>query len=63
VETATVGLCAGVRKLPSQVYERDIFFYNPESLPKDGVIKNEHWLPFGASNGGLLAVDFQDSGR
>jgi hypothetical protein len=31
VESGTVGPCTGVRKLPSQVYEKDVFIYNPES--------------------------------
>ncbi|MGD0922814.1 MAG: hypothetical protein ABSA70_13765 [Terriglobia bacterium] len=39
VESGTVGLCTGIRKLPSQVYEKDVFFYNPESLPEDRVVK------------------------
>jgi hypothetical protein len=39
VEAGTVGPCSGVRKLPSQVYEKDIFFYNPQSIPDDGIIK------------------------
>jgi hypothetical protein len=31
VESGTVGHCTGVRKLPSQVYEKDVFVYNPDS--------------------------------
>ncbi len=31
VESGTVGCCTGVRKLPSQVYEKNLFIYNPES--------------------------------
>ena len=31
VESGTLGFCTGVRKLPSQVYEKDVFIYNPES--------------------------------
>ena len=41
VEAGTVGLCTGVRKLPCQVYEKDIFFYNPESIPEDGIIQKD----------------------
>jgi hypothetical protein len=29
VESGTVGYCTGVRKLPSQVYEKEIFIYDP----------------------------------
>jgi hypothetical protein len=32
VEAGTVGFCTGVRKLPSQVYEKEIFIYNPTSI-------------------------------
>lgn len=41
VESGTVGVCTGVRKLPSQVYEKDIFFYNPASLPDNGVVRKD----------------------
>ena len=41
VESGTVGICTGARKLPSQVYEKTIFFYNPESSPSDGIVRNE----------------------
>lgn len=34
VESGTVGFCTGVRKLPSQVYEKDVFIYNPTSVAK-----------------------------
>jgi hypothetical protein len=30
VEAGTVGMCTGVRRLPSQVYEKDLIFYSPE---------------------------------
>lgn len=36
-----LGVCTGVRKLPSQVGEKDIFPYNPESLPDNGPFKND----------------------
>jgi hypothetical protein len=29
VEAGTAGMCTGVRELPSQVYEKVLFFYNP----------------------------------
>jgi hypothetical protein len=32
VEAGTVGMCTGFRRLPSQVYEKEIFFYNPEQV-------------------------------
>jgi hypothetical protein len=32
VESGTVGLCTGIRRLPSQVYEKDVFVYNPSSI-------------------------------
>lgn len=32
VEAGTVGFCTGTRKLPSQVYEKDIFIYDPTSI-------------------------------
>jgi hypothetical protein len=32
VETGTVGYCTGMRKLPSQVYEKDIIVYNPARM-------------------------------
>jgi len=41
VEAGTVGFCTGARKLPSQVYEKDVFFYDPRSLPDDGVVKKD----------------------
>src|ERR1700730_4869738 len=41
VEAGTVGFCTNVRKLPSQIYEQDVVFYNPESLPKDGVVSKD----------------------
>jgi len=41
VEAETVGFCTGVRKLPSQMYEQDVFFYNPESVPKDGFVSKD----------------------
>jgi len=31
-ESGTIGYCAGIKNLPSQVYENDVFIYNPESL-------------------------------
>lgn len=31
VESGTVGLSTGIRKLPSQIYEKDILIYNPTS--------------------------------
>jgi hypothetical protein len=31
VEAGTAGLCTGHRSLPSQIYEKDVFIYNPES--------------------------------
>jgi hypothetical protein len=30
VEAGTAGYCTGVRKLPSQVYENDLFIYDPD---------------------------------
>lgn len=36
VASGTVGLCTGVRKLPSQVYEKDIFIYDPGSAAVEG---------------------------
>jgi len=33
VEAGTMGFSTGHRKLPSQVYEHDVFFYNPEKSP------------------------------
>ena len=41
VEAGWVGHCTGFRKLPSQVYEKDIFFYNPVTIPESGGIGNE----------------------
>jgi hypothetical protein len=35
VEAGTVGMCTGIRRLPSQVYEKDIFFYSPEQVSAD----------------------------
>jgi hypothetical protein len=35
VESGSVGYCTGVRKLPSQVYEKDLFIYNPESCSEE----------------------------
>lgn len=32
VEVGTIGMCTGIRRLPSQVYEKDIIFYSPERL-------------------------------
>jgi len=32
VEAGTVGFCGGIRNLPSQVYEKDIFIYDPTSI-------------------------------
>lgn len=39
VEAGTVGFCTGVRTLPSQIYEKDVIVYNPESFPADGVLR------------------------
>ncbi len=37
VETGTVGFATGVRILPSQLYEKQVFFYSPNNLAlKDG---------------------------
>ncbi len=36
VDSGTIGFCNGKRKLPSQVYEKDIFIYNPRCFKKDG---------------------------
>lgn len=41
VQTGTVGFCTGARKLPSQVYEKDVFFYDPRSLPDNGVVTKD----------------------
>ncbi len=41
VEAGTVGFCTGVRQLPSQIYEQDVIFYNPESVPKDGTVSKD----------------------
>jgi hypothetical protein len=32
VESGTVGFCTGTKKLPSQVYEKDIIVYDPSSI-------------------------------
>jgi hypothetical protein len=37
VEAGSVGYSTGLMKLPSQVYEKDIFFYNPAPHPEVGV--------------------------
>src|SRR5208337_3816790 len=37
VEAGTTGLCSGVRKLPSQVYEKALFFYDPEGAHAAGI--------------------------
>jgi hypothetical protein len=34
VESGTAGFCTGVRHLPSQIYEKDIFIYNPSYVQK-----------------------------
>jgi len=36
VEAGTVGLASGKRSLPSQVYEKDVFFYSPTKLAMRG---------------------------
>jgi hypothetical protein len=41
VEAGTVGFCTGVRKLPSQVYEKAVFFCDPTSIPTDKVFRTE----------------------
>jgi len=41
VEAGTVGFCTGVRKLPSQMYEQDVFFYNPEPIPKNEFVTTD----------------------
>ena len=40
VESGTVGACTGVRKLPSQVYEKDVFVYNPTEVLNVGRVIN-----------------------
>lgn len=37
VESGTVGFCTGIRNLPSQVYEKQVFIYNPSwiATPKE----------------------------
>lgn len=35
VDSGTIGFCNKERQLPSQVYEKDIFIYNPRSFKKD----------------------------
>ncbi len=35
VSSGTIGFCDKKRQLPSQVYEKDIFIYNPRSFKKD----------------------------
>ncbi len=35
VDSGTIGFCNKKRQLPSQVYEKDIFIYNPRSFKKD----------------------------
>jgi len=35
VNSGTIGFCNKKRQLPSQVYEKDIFIYNPRSFKKD----------------------------
>src|ERR1700677_607063 len=42
VESGTVGRSTNVRKLPSQVYEKNIFFYNPETAPSGTLGANMH---------------------
>jgi hypothetical protein len=32
VESGTLGYCTGIRELPSQVYEKDVFIYNPSAI-------------------------------
>lgn len=34
VESGTTGHCTGVRKLPSQIYEKNVIIYNPSELKK-----------------------------
>ena len=36
VEAGTVGLASGKRSLPSQVYEKHVFFYSPTKLAMRG---------------------------
>lgn len=35
VESGTVGYCNGIRELPSQIYEKDIFIYDPAGIKAD----------------------------
>src|SRR5258707_14379745 len=67
VESGTVGFCTGVRKLPSQVYEKDIFFYDPHALPENGIVKKDtfknlspeydlHYLEGRIRNGATVVV-------
>jgi hypothetical protein len=32
IETGTSGFCTGIRRLPSQLYEKDVIIYNPETV-------------------------------
>ena len=36
IEVGTVGFATGVRHLPSQVYEQNVFFYNPTQVQQSG---------------------------
>ena len=36
VESGTAGFCTGIRKLPSQIYEKDVIIYDPTSAAKEG---------------------------
>jgi len=38
VESGTVGFCTGTRALPSQLYEKDVIFYDPTHTPENGII-------------------------
>ncbi|HLV97007.1 MAG TPA: hypothetical protein VKS44_17575 [Candidatus Acidoferrales bacterium] len=44
VESGTAGFCTGVRRLPSQVYEKDIVVYNPIEISLDGGIIYEQMI-------------------
>lgn len=37
VKSGTVGFCTGARQLPCQVYERDIFIYNPDRIATETI--------------------------
>jgi hypothetical protein len=41
VESGTVGFCTGVRKLPAQLYEKDVIIYNPLAVSQGATTSKE----------------------